>query len=141
MPWRCAARPIGLGSDGPISPVPFDEFREAHREDVRKRRALGISAPGEVDDVYTFIPDLNTPRRFRAIAVLLSGAATVTRIGKILGGNFARVMGEGVGLSGRPRAGARRRTATPRAGKSIAGQAGRERDAIRPIMVISSSFL
>jgi len=92
----CGEDHVGLGSDGPISPVPFDEkFREAHREDVRKRRALGISAPGEVDDVYTFIPDLNTPRRFEAIAVLLSARGhSDARIGKILGGNFARVMGE-----------------------------------------------
>jgi membrane dipeptidase len=76
--------------------VPFDEkFREAHREDVHKRREPGISAPGEVDDVYTFIPDLNTPRRFETVAVLLAARGhSGARIGKILGANFARVVGE-----------------------------------------------
>ena len=59
----CGEDHVGIGSDGTISPIDFnDEFRRKHAEDVADRRARGISAPGEEPDVYTFLPDLNTRR-------------------------------------------------------------------------------
>ena len=42
-----------------------------------------------------FIPDLNMPNRFEVLAAMLSARGhSDARIAKILGGNFARVLGE-----------------------------------------------
>jgi membrane dipeptidase len=87
---------VGLGTDGGISAIELTpEFIKHHREDVQNRRRLGISAPGEEEDVYTFLPDLNTPRRFETLAAMLRERGhSETRIEKILGGNFARLFRE-----------------------------------------------
>ncbi|MFL6264279.1 MAG: dipeptidase [Thermoanaerobaculia bacterium] len=87
---------VGLGTDGGISGVELTpEFIQRHREDIRNRRRLGISAPGEEEDVYTFLPDLNTPRRFETLAAMLRERGhSQARIEKILGGNFARLFRE-----------------------------------------------
>ena len=89
----CGEEHVGIGSDGTISPVQFDDaFRKKHAEDVANRRARGISAPGERADVYTFLPDLNTADRFASIAALLAERGhSDTRISRIIGGNFARL--------------------------------------------------
>lgn len=92
----CGEDHVGIGTDGTISPVQFDDaFRRKHAEDVAQRKARGISAPGERADVYTFLPDLNSADRFERIGELLAtrGHAT-SRIDKILGGNFARLFGD-----------------------------------------------
>src|SRR5690606_22596145 len=40
----CGEDHVGIGSDGTISPIRFDdEFRRKHAEDVASRRARGIS--------------------------------------------------------------------------------------------------
>ena len=87
---------VGLGTDGGISGVELTpEFIKQHRENVQERRRLGISAPGEEEDVYTFLPDLNTPRRFETLAAMLRERGhSQARIEKILGGNFARMFRE-----------------------------------------------
>ncbi len=87
---------VGLGTDGGISAIELTpEFIKHHREDVQNRRRLGISAPGEEEDVYTFLPDLNTPRRFETLAAMLRERGhSPARIEKILGGNFARLFRE-----------------------------------------------
>jgi membrane dipeptidase len=87
---------VGLGTDGGISGIELTpEFIKRHRENVQERRRQGISAPGEEEDVYTFLPDLNTPRRFETLAAMLRERGhPQARIGKILGGNFARLFRE-----------------------------------------------
>ncbi|HKH45582.1 MAG TPA: membrane dipeptidase [Thermoanaerobaculia bacterium] len=92
----CGEDHVGIGTDGGISPVQLTpEYIERFRKNVQDRRRLGISAPGESEDVYTFVPDLNTPRRFELIARhLLDRGHTETRVAKILGGNFARLFRE-----------------------------------------------
>ncbi|HEY2291779.1 MAG TPA: membrane dipeptidase [Thermoanaerobaculia bacterium] len=87
---------VGLGTDGGISGIELTpEFIQRHRENVQERRRQGISAPGEEEDVYTFLPDLNTPRRFETLATMLRERGhSPTRIEKILGGNFARLFRE-----------------------------------------------
>lgn len=92
----CGEDHVGIGSDGSISPIEFnDEFKRKHAEDVADRRARGISAPGEDPEVYIFLPDLNTANRFETIASLLSARGiSDRRIDKILGGNFARLFEE-----------------------------------------------
>jgi len=92
----CGEDHVGIGTDGPISPVHLTpEYIKAFHDDVEDRRRRGISAPGESQDVYTFVPDLNTPKRFELIAWHLGRRGhSAERIGKILGGNFARLFRE-----------------------------------------------
>lgn len=92
----CGEDHVGIGTDGTISPVQFDDaFRRKHAEDVAQRKARGISAPGERADVYTFLPDLNRADRFERIGELLAARGhAASRIDKILGGNFARLFGD-----------------------------------------------
>ena len=92
----CGEDHVGIGTDGVISAINLTpEFRKAFAEQIEDRRKRGISAPGESPDVFTFVPDLNTPHRFEKLATLLSKRGhSDTQIGKILGGNFARLFRE-----------------------------------------------
>ena len=92
----CGEDHVGIGTDGMVSGVELTpEYVKRHHEDIANRRRLGISAPGEEDDVYTFIPDLNTPRRFETLGgLLLARGHSEKRVAKILGGNFARLFRE-----------------------------------------------
>jgi membrane dipeptidase len=92
----CGEDHVGIGTDIPISATQLTEkYKQLHREFIEKRRRLGISAPGEDPDVYLFLPDLNTPRRFETIAgKLLDRGHPEARVAKILGGNFLRLMRE-----------------------------------------------
>src|SRR6185312_8650953 len=92
----CGEDHVGIGSDGVVSRVELTpEFVKRHREDIANRRRLGISAPGEEEDVYTFLPDLNGPRKLETVAgLLLARGHSESRVTKILGGNFARLFRE-----------------------------------------------
>ena len=71
------------------------EYVKRFHDDIANRRRLGVSAPGESEDVYTFLPDLNTPRRFETLAGLLRERGhSEARVEKILGGSFARLFRE-----------------------------------------------
>jgi membrane dipeptidase len=89
----CGEDHVGIGTDGVISAINVTpEFRKAFAEQIEDRRKRGISAPGERPDVFTFVPDLNTPHRYEKLAALLSKRGHAdTQIEKILGGNFARL--------------------------------------------------
>jgi len=92
----CGEDHVGIGTDGSTSPVALTpEYVKRFREDIARRRRLGISAPGESEEVYLFVPDLNTPRRFETIAAhLVRRGYPEERVAKILGGNFARLFSE-----------------------------------------------
>jgi membrane dipeptidase len=92
----CGEDHVGLGTDGGISRIELTpEYVKRFQEDIANRRRQGISAPGEVDGIYTFLPDLNTPRRFETLAGLLRERGhSEARVAKILGGNFARLFRE-----------------------------------------------
>lgn len=92
----CGEDHIGLGTDGPISAPPLDEaLRKAHREDVARRVQAGVSAPGESPDVLNVIPEYHSPRRFLLLADELARRGwPARRIEKLIGGNFARLIGE-----------------------------------------------
>jgi membrane dipeptidase len=92
----CGEDHVGIGTDGFISTIEItDAFRKAHVDFVEQRRKAGFMAPGESADVYNFLPDLNTPRRFETLAdMLLARGYSSSRVEKILGGNFARVFKE-----------------------------------------------
>ena len=92
----CGEDHVGIGTDGSISAVKVTpEFRKQFADEVAERQKRGISAPGERADSFTFAPDLNTPRRLEKVAGLLAQRGhSDARIGKILGGNFARLFRE-----------------------------------------------
>jgi membrane dipeptidase len=87
---------VGIGTDGTISAVQLtDEYKKAFTDEIAERQKAGISAPGETTAVYTFVPDLNTPRRFEILATLLAKRGRPERvIEKVLGGNFLRLFNE-----------------------------------------------
>jgi membrane dipeptidase len=90
----CGEDHVGVGSDLSITPLDLTpEFRAKHADFVRQRRRLGISAPGEDEDVFNYVPDFNSPRRLEQIADALADAGhSATRIEKVLGGNWMRLL-------------------------------------------------
>jgi len=92
----CGEDHVGVGSDNSITPLDLSsEFRKVHADFVEARRKAGISAPGEDANVFNYVPDFNSPRRMEQVADALARAGhTSARIEKILGGNWARLLGE-----------------------------------------------
>ena len=92
----CGEDHVGVGTDGSISPVAVTpEFQRKFADEVNERKKLGIAAPGEDANVYTFIPDLNVANRFERLASLLSARGySSLQIAKVLGGNFLRLLRE-----------------------------------------------
>jgi membrane dipeptidase len=88
----CGEDHVGVGSDVPFQAFGASDIKEVEA-DVAKRKAAGVSAPGE--DRPPYIPDLNTPRKIELIAdALLKRGYSATTTEKILGANFVRVFGE-----------------------------------------------
>ncbi len=87
---------VSIGTDGNISAQVLDQdYKDAFAENIRARKAAGISAPGETEAGYLFASDLNMPRRCEALAgMLVERGHGAKRIEKILGGNLMRVFGE-----------------------------------------------
>ncbi|MEP7344355.1 MAG: membrane dipeptidase [Gemmatimonadaceae bacterium] len=89
----CGEDHVGIGSDVRVTPIEITpEFRATHLAFVRGRRASGTMAPGESEDVYNYVPELNSARRMELIADALAKAGHSTgRIEKILGANWLRL--------------------------------------------------
>lgn len=92
----CGEDHVGIGSDNSITPLDITpEFRRLHAGFVQLRRRQGISAPGEAEDVYNYVPDLNVPRRMERIADALAARGhPAARVEKVLGGNWLRLFGD-----------------------------------------------
>jgi membrane dipeptidase len=92
----CGEDHVGLGTDATVSPIErTPEFEKNNREMIAGMVEDGIFEKGRPADLYVFIPDLNHARRFETLGAMLSARGhSDARISKILGGNFARVMGE-----------------------------------------------
>jgi membrane dipeptidase len=92
----CGEDHVGIGTDGTISAVKLTAaYKKAFADEIAERRKRGVSAPGETTAVYTFVPDLNTPRRFETLAALLAKRGKSERvIEKVLGGNFLRLFAQ-----------------------------------------------
>ena len=90
----CGADHVGIGSDGAIQKtVLTPEQKSAFDKDIARREQLGIGAPGE--DRYPYVPDLNGPDHMEVIATeLAKRGQPAAVIEKVLGANFARVIGE-----------------------------------------------
>lgn len=92
----CGEDHVGVGSDNSITPLEITPaFRTQHAEVVRARRRRGISAPGEDENVFAYVPDLNSPRRMERIADALAARGySSARIEKIIGQNWLRLFGQ-----------------------------------------------
>lgn len=92
----CGEDHAGIGTDATLSAVErTPEFEKDNREMVAGMFEQGIFEHGRPPDLYMFIPDLNHVRRFEMLGAMLSARGhSDSRIAKVLGGNFARVMGE-----------------------------------------------
>ena len=91
----CGEDHVGLGTDATVSPFPHEEkYEKQNREFIEQMIEDGVFEKRD-PDLYLFIPDLNHVRRFEMLAFKLSKRGhSDARIAKVLGGNFARVMGE-----------------------------------------------
>jgi membrane dipeptidase len=89
----CGEDHVGIGSDLSIQPIEESpEYKKAAAEFVAGRKEAGGGAPGE--DLPLYIQELNHPRRLESIAVALGiRGHSPSRIAKVLGGNFHRVLG------------------------------------------------
>lgn len=92
----CGEDHVAIGTDQGVEPVEDGpDYREMIREEVERRIAAGISAPGETPERPPFIPELNTARRMETLAFLMSKRGYGnSKIEKILGGNLARLYKE-----------------------------------------------
>ncbi len=92
----CGEDHVGLGTDGGVAPIErTPEYEKDNREWIASAVTDGVFEPDRPQDLYSFIPDLNRADRFDVLAAMLSKRGhSDARIGKILGGNFARVMAE-----------------------------------------------
>lgn len=92
----CGEDHVGVGSDNSITPLDLSlAFRAEHAGFVRARRQQGIGAPGEDENVFNYVPDLNSPRRMELIADALAARGhSSARIEKILGQNWLRLFGD-----------------------------------------------
>ena len=92
----CGEDHVGIGTDGGIAPIARTaEYERDNLEWVRGAKQDGVFEAHRPDALYTFIPDLNVANRFEVLASLLAARGhSDTRIGKVLGGNVARVLGD-----------------------------------------------
>ena len=92
----CGEDHVAIGSDQGIIPVDDGpEYREMIRQEVERRIAAGISAPGETPNRPPFIPELNSERRMAMIADHLAKRGHGSRvIDKVIGRNFYRLFRE-----------------------------------------------
>lgn len=91
----CGEDQVGIGTDGAVTQMDdIPGYMKGLAEEVRQRRAAGISAPGERPDIVPFLPDLMGKDKFYRLADMLAKRGhTSGRIEKILGTNFLRVAG------------------------------------------------
>lgn len=92
----CGEDHVGIGTDLGVAAIDRSgNFEQENREFIKSMKEDGIFDKNRPEDLYLFIPDLNSADRLDRLAVLLSKRGHAdARIAKILGGNFARVMGE-----------------------------------------------
>lgn len=86
----CGEDCVGIGTDGPTSAIDdMERWAKAFAADIERRRAAGISAPGERPDSYLFAIDMTGPDQFHILADKLRARGhSQQRIEKILGLNF-----------------------------------------------------
>jgi len=95
----CGEDHVGIGTDGSFTTIDdLEGYRKHFAQEIAERRAAGISAPGEQEDILPFAIDMRGPDQLRQLFDKLSSRGhNKSRIEKILGKNFlnyaARVWG------------------------------------------------
>ncbi|WP_165187835.1 dipeptidase [Caulobacter soli] len=86
----CGEDAVGVGTDGGTTGIDdMEGWKKAFADQILHRRAMGVSAPGEQPDRFTFAPDMYGPDQFRILARKLAQRGhPPRRIEKVLGGNF-----------------------------------------------------
>lgn len=86
----------GVGTDGSVTPIEdWPAFKQRWNTVISARQANGSNAPGEDSGDYYFLNDLQGVDQFRRLAAYLEKRGYfASRIEKILGGNFLRLMGD-----------------------------------------------
>jgi len=84
---------VGIGTDNGVLPTKLDPESKRKLDEWQKQRiASGIAAPGEGIGVYPMVEDYNSIDRSRRIAADLARRGwSVSRLEKLMGGNFLRV--------------------------------------------------
>ncbi len=92
----CGEDHVGIGTDGMATAIDdMPGFLKAHREDIARRKELGVGAPNEDPDIITIPPDLMGPTQFERLADMLSANGhSDARIEKVMSGNFMRLFSE-----------------------------------------------
>jgi len=92
----CGEDHVGIGSDLSITPHNVtEEYKKSHAVFVKGRKEKGIAAPGEDENIFMFVPELNKSNRMELIAdKLLKRGHKEAVVEKVVGGNFARLMKE-----------------------------------------------
>lgn len=92
----CGEDAVGIGTDGAITGIDdLERWKKAFAAQINRRRAQGISAPGERADSFIFAIDMFGPDQFRILARKLAERGhSPRRIEKILGLNFLRYAGD-----------------------------------------------
>ncbi|HJU38547.1 MAG TPA: membrane dipeptidase, partial [Tahibacter sp.] len=87
---------VGIGTDLGVDPIAVTpQFEKENVEMIKDMIAQGIFEKNRDPNLTLFPPDLNVANRFEVLAGLLSARGfSDARIEKIVGGNFARVMGD-----------------------------------------------
>lgn len=88
----CGEDHVGIGTDGGTTGIDdMEKWKKAFADDINRRKAQGVSAPGERPDSFIFAIDMNGPEQFRILAGKLAKRGhPASRIEKVLGGNFLR---------------------------------------------------
>jgi membrane dipeptidase len=86
----CGEDHVGIGTDGPITPIDdLEAYRANLRAEIADRASKGVGATGERADTLPFVVDLTGVEQFRKLERLLRARGhSQTRIEKILGRNF-----------------------------------------------------
>ncbi|MGB2742605.1 MAG: membrane dipeptidase [Cognaticolwellia sp.] len=92
----CGEDHVSIGSDQGVVPInDGPKYREAIRQEVKRRIAAGISAPGETPNRPPFIAQLNSEKRMELIAWYLTKRGYHdSQIEKILGLNLLNLYRE-----------------------------------------------
>jgi membrane dipeptidase len=92
--WNvCGEDHVALGTDGTACRIKdLEGMRRAISEDVARRKAAGVSAPGEIAGVLPLVEDLTGPGQFHRLSDLLKARGHASaRIEKLLGSNLLRL--------------------------------------------------
>ncbi len=92
--WHvCGEEHVGIGTDGVVPAIDdMTAYRESLRAEVAARRAAGVSATGERDDIVPFLPDLAGPQKFAQLYRLLQRRGhSARRLDYLFQGNFVRL--------------------------------------------------